>query len=102
MPLQPMQPRYVADLFAPLHRELIALLRGLTPEQWERPTVAGAWRVRDVAAHLLDGMLRRLSRRRSAGRPGAVPEPSSNSILTILTILSDHCVERSLTTRSDY
>jgi uncharacterized protein (TIGR03083 family) len=66
MPLQPMQPRYVADLFAPLHRELIALLRELTPEQWELPTVAGAWRVRDVAAHLLDGMLRKLSRYSSA------------------------------------
>ena len=62
MPLIPPEPRYVADLFAPLHRELIALLRGLTPEQWELPTVAGAWRVRDVAAHLLDGMLRKLSR----------------------------------------
>lgn len=66
MPLQPMQPRYVADLFAPLHRELIVLLRGLAPEQWELPTVAGAWRVRDVAAHLLDGMLRKLSRFSSA------------------------------------
>jgi len=61
MPLTPPGPRYVADLFAPLHRELIALLRGLASEQWELPTVAGAWRVRDVAAHLLDGMLRKLS-----------------------------------------
>ncbi|HEY6140556.1 MAG TPA: maleylpyruvate isomerase N-terminal domain-containing protein [Thermoanaerobaculia bacterium] len=68
MPLTPPRPRYVADLFAPLHRELIALLRGLTPEQWELPTVAGAWRVRDVVAHLLDGMLRKLSRV-SADRP---------------------------------
>src|ERR1043165_4575889 len=66
MPLTPMKPRYVADLFAPLHRELIVLLRGLAPEQWELPTVAGAWRVRDVAAHLLDGMLRKLSRFSSA------------------------------------
>ena len=69
MPLKPPAPRYVADLFAPLHRELIALLRELTPEQWERPTVAGAWRVRDVAAHMLDGMLRKLSRGSSAQRP---------------------------------
>ena len=68
MPLTPPAPRYVADLFAPLHRELIALLRALTPEQWELPTVAGAWRVRDVAAHLLDGMLRKLSRF-SSSRP---------------------------------
>jgi uncharacterized protein (TIGR03083 family) len=68
MPLTPLAPRYVADLFAPLHAELIALLRTLTPEQWELPTVAGAWRVRDVAAHLLDGMLRKLSRFSSSRR----------------------------------
>lgn len=76
-----MKPRYVADLFAPLHRELIALLRGLTPEQWELPTVAGAWRVRDVAAHLLDGMLRKLSRT-SADRP-------LNSYEEIVAFLND-------------
>ncbi len=46
---------------APLHAELMKLLRGLAPEDWERPTVAGNWRVRDVAAHLLDSSLRRLS-----------------------------------------
>jgi hypothetical protein len=54
-------PRDVAALFAPLHGELMALLRGLEPADWERPTVAGAWRVRDVAAHLLDGDLRKLA-----------------------------------------
>ena len=74
MPLKPLAPRYVADLFAPLHRELIALLPGLTPEQWERPTVAGAWRVRDVAGHLLDGMLRKLSRGSSGQRPRSYEE----------------------------
>src|ERR1043166_1612786 len=83
MPLQPMQPRYVADLFAPLHRELIALLRGLTPEQWERPTVAGAWRVRDVAAHLLDGMLRKISR-------GTAPAPpmSYDEVMALINDLT--------------
>jgi hypothetical protein len=59
-----MQPRYVADLFAPLHAELMALLRRLTPEEWQRQTVAPQWRVRDVAAHLLDGQLRKLSAQR--------------------------------------
>ncbi len=39
----------------------MALLRGLSAADWERPTVAGAWRVRDVAAHLLDGALRKVS-----------------------------------------
>jgi uncharacterized protein (TIGR03083 family) len=59
--LERMAPRYVADLIAPLYAELIALLRGLEPDDWERPTVAGTWRVRDVVAHLLDGGLRKLS-----------------------------------------
>lgn len=61
MALNPLTPLYTADLFPPLHAELIALLRALTPEDWERPTVAGSWRVRDVAAHLLDVDLRKLS-----------------------------------------
>lgn len=50
-----------AHLFPGLHRHLIGLLRGLTPADWSRPTLAGAWTVRDVAAHLLDGQVRRLS-----------------------------------------
>ena len=59
--MQPLTPIYTADLFPPLHSELIDLLRGLAPADWERPTVAGDWRVRDVAAHLLDVDLRKLS-----------------------------------------
>lgn len=47
-------------LFPPLHQELVALLGGLSPEAWEHPATA-RWRVRDVAAHLLDGDLRKLS-----------------------------------------
>jgi hypothetical protein len=59
--LERLKPSYVAELIAPLYAELIALLRGLEPDDWERPTVAGTWRVRDVVAHLLDGALRKLS-----------------------------------------
>lgn len=59
-----MGPIDTAPLFAPLHAELIALLGSLTPEHWRRPTVAGRWRVQDVAAHLLDTQLRRLSAHR--------------------------------------
>jgi uncharacterized protein (TIGR03083 family) len=59
--LERLTPSYVADLFAPLYGELIDLLRGLEPAGWERPTVAGTWRVRDVAAHLLDGALRKVA-----------------------------------------
>ncbi|MGH9366276.1 MAG: maleylpyruvate isomerase N-terminal domain-containing protein [Thermoanaerobaculia bacterium] len=63
-----------AHLFAPLHDELLALLRSLRPEDWERPTVAGVWRVRDVAAHLLDTQLRRLSFQRDGH---ALPPPEA-------------------------
>jgi uncharacterized protein (TIGR03083 family) len=64
--LVPCGPIFVADRFAGLGEELLALLRGLAPADWERPTVARLWRVRDVAAHLLDTGLRRLSFDRDA------------------------------------
>jgi uncharacterized protein (TIGR03083 family) len=51
-------------LFLPLHEELMALLRSLEPHEWAAPTVAGAWTVKDVAAHLLDTAMRRLSLQR--------------------------------------
>lgn len=51
-------------LFAPLHEELMSLLRSLSSEEWSAPTTAGAWTVKDVAAHLLDTALRRLSMQR--------------------------------------
>lgn len=62
--LASLPPLETAPLFPDLHADLVALLRGLTPADWKRPTVAGAWQVRDVAAHLLDGDLRKLSAHR--------------------------------------
>ena len=32
---------------------LAAILRTLTPEQWETPSLCAGWRVRDVAAHVI-------------------------------------------------
>ena len=54
----------VNHLFQPLDDELLSLLKGLRTEDWNKPTVAGTWRVRDVAAHLLDGNIRALSMQR--------------------------------------
>jgi uncharacterized protein (TIGR03083 family) len=50
-----------SHLFLPLQQELIALLRNLSTEDWQKPTIAGTWRVKDVVTHILDGDLRRLS-----------------------------------------
>ena len=62
--MRPLEPIDTRNLFAPLHAELMTLLHALTAEEWEKQTVAPAWRVRDVAAHLLETRLRRLSRQR--------------------------------------
>ena len=48
-------------LFPIIDQKLIELLQSLTPEDWERPTIAKKWRVKDIAAHLLDGNIRTLS-----------------------------------------
>ena len=49
------------SLFRPLNAHLLELLGGLTPADWDRPTVARKWTVKDVAAHLLDGNIRAIS-----------------------------------------
>jgi hypothetical protein len=40
---------------------LIELLQFLTDKEWNAPTIAKLWTVKDIAAHLLDGNLRTLS-----------------------------------------
>jgi hypothetical protein len=42
-------------------RQLIDLLQALTADEWDLQTIAPRWKVRDVAAHLLDTALRKLS-----------------------------------------
>jgi uncharacterized protein (TIGR03083 family) len=73
MAVTPPGPILTAHLFPALDDHLIDLLRSLTPGDWERQTIAPGWRVKDVAAHLLDTQLRRLS----FGRDGCVPAPPS-------------------------
>lgn len=71
MPLTPPTPVFLVDLFPGLHAELMSLLRGMRPDDWGRPTACALWSVKDVAAHLLDGALRRLS----YGRDRVEPAP---------------------------
>jgi uncharacterized protein (TIGR03083 family) len=73
MPLADPSPIDTRALFRPVSGELIMLLRALKPADWERPTVAGTWVVRDVVAHLVDVMFRRLSFDRDRMKP---PPPS--------------------------
>ncbi|HEY0899336.1 MAG TPA: maleylpyruvate isomerase N-terminal domain-containing protein, partial [Sphingobacteriaceae bacterium] len=66
----------VLHLFPRLNERLMELLRGLNQEQWQKPTVCKRWTVKDIAAHLLDTSLRRLS----SGRDGyKAPFPQVHS-----------------------
>lgn len=56
-----LEPILCAHLLRTVDEKLIQLLRSLTPDEWDLQTVAPAWKVRDVAAHLLDTPLRKLS-----------------------------------------
>jgi uncharacterized protein (TIGR03083 family) len=51
----------VVHLLPVLDAKLIELLKSLGPADWNRQTIAKQWRVKDVAAHLLDGNIRLLS-----------------------------------------
>ena len=59
--MQPVSPVETVPLFAPLLAELLTLLRGLPAPAWSRPTLARQWTVHDIAAHLLDGDLRKIA-----------------------------------------
>lgn len=66
-----MPPILVADLFPEMTRRLLELLRSLAPDEWELPTVSSQRTVKDIASHLLDGSLRRLSLQRDGYRSPA-------------------------------
>jgi uncharacterized protein (TIGR03083 family) len=64
--------------FRPVSRELVALLRELAPADWQRPTLAGSWRVRDVTSHVVDTICRRLSFHRDGLTPPPPRQPIAN------------------------
>ena len=48
-------------LFPVIDQHLIQLLRSLNNADWKKPTLAGSWTVKDIAAHLLDTAMRSVS-----------------------------------------
>ena len=63
----------VADRFPALRAKLLDLLAGLSREDWDRPTTASLWSVKDVCAHLLGGDVAIISGRRDQFRlPGPI------------------------------
>jgi uncharacterized protein (TIGR03083 family) len=48
-------------LFPLLDHKLLVVLRSLDPMDWNKPTLARQWTVKDIAAHLLDGNIRTIA-----------------------------------------
>jgi uncharacterized protein (TIGR03083 family) len=85
--VQPLGPILTAHLFPKVEALLVELLRSLSDDDWDRQTVAPKWRVRDVAAHLLDTQLRKLSICRD-GYVAEVPDLGSGDIVTFVNRLN--------------
>lgn len=82
-----LSPILVADLFPEISRHLVALLRSLATDEWHQSTTSSRRNVKDIASHLLDGSLRRLSMQRDGYFPpdgSGAPGPNE----TILDFLN--------------
>jgi Mycothiol maleylpyruvate isomerase N-terminal domain len=81
----------VADLFPEVSRRLVDLLRSLTAAEWNLPTVSSRRTVKDIASHLLDGSLRRLSMQRDGYRPadGRSQPRTGEPLMDFLNRLND-------------
>ena len=85
---EPLQPIFTAHLFPKLEAKLIELLRGLAPEDWEKQTLAPKWKVKDVAAHLLDTQIRKLAAARHGYKPENSKKLSPAKLVTLINSLN--------------
>ena len=80
-------PIQTLHLFSKLDQLLIDVLRPLSVDAWESPTLSPQWTIKDIAAHLLDGNLRTLSILRDGYRGD--PPLNINSYRDLVTYLND-------------
>ncbi len=81
-------PILCASLIRKVDEKLIDLLRELSPEEWDAQTVAPLWKVRDVAAHLLDTALRKLSIVRDSWSVESVEIRSHQDVIALVNRLN--------------
>jgi uncharacterized protein (TIGR03083 family) len=82
------EPILCAHLLRTVDEKLVDLLGSLAPGEWELQTVAPLWKVRDVAAHLLDTVLRKLSMVRDACYVEAVTIRSPQDVVALVNRLN--------------
>jgi uncharacterized protein (TIGR03083 family) len=83
-----LDPILCAHLLRKVDENLIELLRSLQPSEWDLQTVAPLWKVRDVAAHLLDTPLRKLSMVRDSCYVDAVTIHSHQDVIALVNRLN--------------
>jgi uncharacterized protein (TIGR03083 family) len=81
-------PILCAHLLCQVDDRLIDLLSSLTPSEWDLQTIAPLWKVRDVAAHLLDTALRKLSMVRDSCFVEATQIRSPRELVTVVNRLN--------------
>src|SRR5271154_3721650 len=86
--IEPLPPIFTAQLFPKLEAKLIELLRSLAPEDWEKQTLAPKWKVKDVAAHLLDAQIRKLAAARHGYKPENSKKLSPAKLVTLIDTLN--------------
>lgn len=82
------QPILCAPIIRQVDRHLIELLAALDADEWSFPTVAGQWSVREVAAHLLDTALRKLSMGRDRWRVEQVEIRTHQDVVELVNRLN--------------
>jgi uncharacterized protein (TIGR03083 family) len=81
-------PILCAHLLRRVDEKLVDLLGSLEPSEWDLQTIAPLWKVRDVAAHLLDTVLRKLSMVRDSCYVEAVSFRSPQDVITLVNRLN--------------
>src|SRR3984893_14568191 len=81
-------PILCAHLLRRVDEKLVELLGSLEPSEWDLQTIAPLWKVRDVAAHLLDTVLRKLSMVRDSCYVEAVSVRSPQDVIALVNRLN--------------
>jgi uncharacterized protein (TIGR03083 family) len=78
----------VTHLFPELLEHLLALLSGLSAQDWQQPTACAGWSVKDVALHLLGGDAGILSRKRDQFSPATRSIRNTGELVALVNDLN--------------
>lgn len=82
------KPILCSQIIREVDQHLVELLSSLDVTEWDLPTIAPQWRVRDVAAHLLDTALRKLSGGRDNCRVEKVNVNTHQDVIALVNRLN--------------